>query len=63
MPIWLRKFTYSEMQSFYSEEKKSTEDAKNSSKGTKSLVSSDGKVNVPDFAQESKAYKGKTSYK
>ena len=27
------------------------------------LVSSDGKVNVPEFAKASKPYKGKSSYK
>lgn len=27
------------------------------------LVSSDGKVNVPEFAKASKQYKGKSSYK
>ena len=30
---------------------------------TKTLVSSDGKVNTPEFLKASKEYKGKTSYK
>jgi|TARA_R110001632_G_scaffold99106_1_gene205806 hypothetical protein len=63
MPIWLRKFTFSEINNYYSDEKKEYENAKNGSKGNKTLVSADGKVNTPAFAQESKAYKGKTSYK
>ena len=42
---------------------KEYENAKNGSKGNKTLVSADGKINTPAFAQESKAYKGKTSYK
>ena len=63
MPIWLRRFTYSEMQSFYSEEKKSVQNAKNGNKGTKTLVSNDGKVDTPSFLQESKAYKNKINYK
>jgi len=63
MPIWLRKFTYSEMQSYYEEEKKAHEKASNGGKGAKNLVNSDGKVNTPAFAEASKAYKGKTSYK
>ena len=63
MPIWLRKFTYSEMQSYYEEEKKANEKASNGGKGAKNLVNTDGKVNTPAFAEASKAYKGKTSYK
>lgn len=65
MPIWLRKFTLQEIQNHYDEtnqrQKEAVESAKN--KGKKSLVSSGGKVNVPAFAEASKSYKGKTSYK
>lgn len=63
MPIWLRRFTFSEIDNYYKDEAKAMEDAKKGKKGTKTLVSADGKVNTPAFAQESKAYKGKTSYK
>jgi len=65
MPIWLRKFTWSEIDKHYKEEAKAMENAKSGGKGkgNKTLVSADGKVNTPAFAQESKAYKGKTSYK
>jgi uncharacterized protein YdaT len=63
MPIWLRKFTYSEIKDFYAEEKKQMENAGKSGASTKNLVNSDGKVNTPAFAEASKAYKGKTSYK
>jgi len=62
MPIWLRKFTYSEIKDFYAEEKKSVENAGKSVASNKNLVNSDGKVNTPAFAEASKAYKGKTSY-
>ncbi|MDB4414523.1 hypothetical protein N9034_00395 [bacterium] len=62
MPIWLRKFTYSEIKDFYAEEKKSYENTKNGGKGTKNLVNSDGKINTPAFTEASKPYKGKTSY-
>ena len=63
MPIWLRKFTFSELDKFYKAESKAIEDAKKGGKGTKTLVSSDGKVNTPEFLQASNPYKGKTSYK
>mgnify|MGYP001173349308 CR=1 FL=1 len=65
MPIWLRKFTFSEIDKYYKEESKAYEDAKKGKKGgqTKTLVSSDGKVNTPEFLKASKEYKGKSSYK
>ena len=63
MPIWLRKFTFSEINNYYNDEKKQYENAKSGGKGNKTLVSAEGKVNTPAFAQETKAYKGKTSYK
>ena len=63
MPIWLRKFTMSQLNDHYSNQKKEMEASKTGKKGNKTLVSADGKVNTPAFAQESKAYKGKTSYK
>ena len=63
LPIWLRKYIYKEITDHYSEEKKQYENVKNGGKGNKTLVSPDGKINTPKFAQESKAYKGKTSYK
>ena len=63
MPIWLRKFTFSEIDKYYKEEAKAMENAQKGGKGTKTLVSSDGKVNTPEFLKASKEYKGKTSYK
>ena len=61
MPIWLRKFTFFEIKEFYNDEAKSIKNASN--KGTKNLINSDGKVDAPAFAEASKAYEGKTSYK
>ena len=60
MPIWLRKFTFKEIQTFYDKEAKAAEGKK--SEDT-TLVNSDGKVNTPAFLKASKNYKGKTSYK
>ena len=61
MPIWLRKFTFREIQKWYREEKEAIENQQNS--GKTSLVDSSGKVNTPAFAQASKQYEGKSSYK
>jgi hypothetical protein len=61
MPIWLRKFTFREIQKWYAEEKEAIENQQNS--GKTSLVDSSGKVNAPAFRQASKQYEGKSSYK
>ena len=55
MPIWLRKYTFSEIEKFYKEEKTSHENAQNGGKVAKNLVNADGKINTPAFAEASKA--------
>ena len=62
MPIWLRRYTFSEIDKFYKKESKAHEDAK-TGKNQKTMISSDGKVNTPEFLKASKQYKGKSSYK
>jgi hypothetical protein len=61
MPIWLRKFTFKEINDFY--EAKAAAEKKEMSAGKTSLVNSEGKINTPQFKQASKAYEGKSSYK
>ena len=61
MPIWLRKFTFKEINYFY--EAKAAAEKNEMSSGKKSLVDSEGKINTPQFKQASKAYEGKSSYK
>ena len=61
MPIWLRKFTFKEIQEFYT--KKAATEKNEMSAGKTSLVNSEGKINTPQFKQASKAYEGKSSYK
>ena len=65
MPIWLRKFTFQEIQNHFDDTRKQNEEAMERSKnhGKKSLENKDGKVNVPAFTEASKQYKGKTRYK
>lgn len=47
MPIWLRKFTFSKIQDFYSKE---SEAAKNAGKGKgNTLIDSSGNVNKGEF--------------
>ena len=61
MPIWLRKFTFKEINDFYEEEQ--TAMKKEQSAGKSSLIDSEGKINTPQFKQASKPYEGKSSYK
>jgi hypothetical protein len=58
MPIWLRQWTYNEINTYYQEQNKQAEQANHPKN---SLVNSDGKVNVKAFQQASKPYK--SSYK
>ena len=60
MPIWLRKFTYSELQKYYDKEKQAIENSKNTNK--KTLVDSSGKVNTPEFLKATQEFKGKSKY-
>lgn len=72
LPIWLRKFIFNEINNHYKEEAKAIEKAKDG-KGKQTLVTSDGKINAPEFAKASHQYKqaekninkfkGKTSFK
>ena len=60
MPVWLRKFTYSELQKYYDKEKHAIENSKNTNK--KTLVDSSGKVNTPEFFKAAQEFKGKSNY-
>ncbi len=62
MPIWLRKFTFKELEKYYTEQEKTIENS-SKSKDQTSLINSDGIVNAPAFHNASKQYKGQTSYK
>ena len=55
MSIWLRKFTFHKIEKWYSDESDAVNKA-NQGNSTQ-VVSTDGKVNVPEFAAASKQYK------
>ena len=61
MPTWLRNWTFNEINNFYKEQNKRTEDARNPS-NQQTLINSDGKINRKAFKQAQKDYT-KTSYK
>jgi len=63
MPIWLRRFTFSEIQKYYDEEKKAYEQGSNSK--NKTVIDSSGKVKAPEFLSKQKSQPAKKpiSYK
>tara|TARA_R100000657_G_C4661392_1_gene105152 strand:+ start:994 stop:1164 length:171 start_codon:yes stop_codon:yes gene_type:complete len=52
MPIWLRKFTFHEIQEFYNKEQKEIDKA--NAKASKSTIPSTGKISPPKFKTPSK---------
>jgi len=52
MPIWLRRFTFIEIQKFYQEEKESMENQGKS--GSKTVIGADGKVKAPEYLSQAK---------
>jgi hypothetical protein len=52
MPIWLRRFTFIEIQKFYQEEKDSVENQGKS--GSKTVIGADGKIKAPEYLSKSK---------
>lgn len=51
MPIWLRKFTFTQIQNHYAEEKEAIEKSKKSG-GKQTVINSDGTVKTPDLLQK-----------
>jgi hypothetical protein len=47
MPIWLRRFTFNEIKTFY--DKESEEYEKSSNKGKTTIIDSKGKIQAPEF--------------
>ena len=59
MPIWLRRFTYNQLQSFYDKENEEIKKAqsKSTSNGTTNIdMANPNKVNVPDFIKKRPSY-------
>lgn len=50
MPIWLRRFTFSKIQDFYTEEKNALENK--GGDGKKTVINSDGTIKAPELLQK-----------
>jgi hypothetical protein len=62
MPLWLRKYTFHQINEFYTKENKNAENAQKG-KGQSNVIDSEGKVNTPDFLKGDNSFKGKSGYK
>lgn len=61
MPIWLRKFTFSQIKNHYEEEKKSYDKATDSK--SKTVVDSSGKIKSPEFFKSPPSQTSSPTYK
>ena len=52
MPIWLRRFTFIEIQKYYQEEKESIQNQGKS--GSKTIIGNDGKIKAPEYLSQAK---------
>jgi hypothetical protein len=50
MPIWLRKFTFIQIQNFYKEEEEAIKNK--GKKGSQTVINSEGQVKAPEFMQK-----------
>ena len=55
MPIWLRKFTFHQIQSFYKKEEEEIKKSQNQQKNIKTAIGKDGKINPSSFQKPSKS--------
>jgi hypothetical protein len=62
MPLWLRKYTFYQINDFYTKENENAENAQKG-KGQSNVIDSEGKVNTPDFLKGDNSFKGKSGYK
>ena len=55
MPIWLRKFTFHEINQFYKDEAEAVKKSQDKSKGKKTMIDPQGKVRTPSFKKPTKS--------
>ena len=54
MPIWLRRFTFNEIQKYYDEENKSYENSSSNNSPNKTVIDQNGKIKNPEFLKNAK---------
>ena len=63
MPIWLRRFTFNQIQKHYQEEKEEYENAKSNNSSNKTVINQEGKIKSPEFLKSLKSSKSPVKYK
>ena len=63
MPIWLRRFTFNEIQKYYDEESKAYNKSNNSNSNSKTVIDQDGKIKNPEFLKNPKPNRKPIKYK
>lgn len=57
MPIWLRKFTFNQIQQYHVKQNEEMKKAQGKGSTTTNVIDESGKVNTPEFAASSNTYK------
>jgi hypothetical protein len=55
MPIWLRKFTFQEVNNFYKNQAEEIKKSQDKAKGVQNVLPADGKITPPKFKTPSKS--------
>ena len=63
MPIWLRRFTFREIQTYYEKENKAYEKQNNTNSSSKTVIDQDGKIKKPKFLENAKPSRKPVKYK
>jgi hypothetical protein len=63
MPIWLRRFTFNQIQQYNIKQQEEINNAKTGNKGQKTLIDTSGRVNTPEFLKTSEQYKKPAKWK
>lgn len=53
MPIWLRRFTFNQIQKYYTEEKDAVESKGKNNSGKQTVINADGTIKAPELMQKS----------
>ena len=63
MPIWLRRFTFNEIQKHYDAESKAYENVNSNNSTSKTVIDQDGKIKSPEFLKNVQPSRKPIKYK
>ena len=62
MPIWLRRFTFNQIQKHYNEEKEAIENKGKNNSGKQTVINADGTIKAPELMQKANHSKKPPKY-